>query len=1113
MLFKALWRPRYLPTKTLRIMRITSFFLLAAVLQVSARGLSQTVSYSGRNVPLATIFSAVEKQTGYVFFYDDSVMERTKPVSVTASGMALQEFLTEVLKEQPVKYSMEGKTIFISRKEVILKPKTPADLNGDVHGRVTDSAGAPLVGASVLVKGTKKGTISGKDGQFELKDVAPDATLIISFTGYETSEVHLGGRVSVTVAIKQLSTSMLEFVISKGYYSTTEKLNTGDVTVVKGEDIQKQPVTDPMLALEGRVPGLYIQQTSGIPGAYSTIRVMGQNSLANGNDPLYLIDGIPFSSKSMTTDLLSGGAVGNPTTSQPNGTGLGLSPFNTLNPDDIESITVLKDADATAIYGSRGANGVIIITTRRGKAGNTRFDVNVYTGVSQVTREMHLLNTQQYLEMRHEALRNDGLSPRSSDYDINGVWDTTRYTDWQKVLFGNPARFTNGQVNVSGGNSNTQFLAGGGYSVQDAVYPGSFSDKKANGHLNITHASANQRFHLQLGANYTSENSNLPNTDFSKSLILAPDAPALFDANGNLNWQMYSGAATWGNPLAYLYLQSNSIATTLLSNLNVNYEILRGLQIKGTAGYTEEYLNQTYLSPATKADQPPYNIPANSGISLATTIFKRWLIEPQISYQKKILGGALDAMIGSTFQQDLRTSQKYDAEGFTSDALINNPLNASYTDIGGNEYTLYHYAALYGRIGYNWKEKYIVNLTGRRDGSSRFGPGKQFGNFGAAGLGWIFTNEGLLKDVLPLSFGKLRASYGITGNDQITDYQYLSTYSSLSSTYLGDAGLIPTRIANPYYGWEVVKKLQIGIDLGFLKERVIISGSYYRNRDGSQLVGYPLPRVAGFTSITANLPALVQNSGGEFTVNTINIKRKDFSWTTSLNLTVPRNKLISYPGIQNSSYLYTYNVGYSLNSPSRYVYAGVNSQTGVYTFYSATYKSDTIHPKYPLDLVPTKPVTQSYYGGLSNSFSYKGVQLDVFFQFVKQLGYSYANYFANPGTALRNEPVAVLARWQKPGDNARVGRFSTNSGSNPYSDLGFSNGIITDASFIRLKNVAISYQLPASWRNKAKLQNARIYFQAQNLFTVTKYAGLDPETGGIGLPPMRMITGGIQVTL
>jgi hypothetical protein len=430
----------------------------------------------------------------------------------------------------------------------------------------------------------------------------------------------------------------------------------------------------------------------------------------------------------------------------------------------------------------------------------------------------------------------------------------------------------------------------------------------------------------------------------------------------------------------------------------------------------------------------------------------------------------------------------------------------------GTEYTLYRYDALYGRLSYNWQEKYLLNLTARRDGSSRFGSDRQFGSFGATGVGWIFSKERFIENNFSfLSFGKLRASYGTTGNDQIPDYQYLSTYSSISNTYQGYTGLFPTQLTNPYFAWELVKKIEGGLELGFFKDRILASASYYRNRTGNQLVGFTLPFITGFPTIEYNLPAVVQNTGLELTLNTTNINTKSFSWTTAANLTVPGNKLIAFPNIENSGYNDRYVVGKSLFIQKLYHSTGVNPQTGLYSFST---KNASGIPSSPQDLYPTKPITRKFYGGVDDQFSYKGFALDIFVQFVNQLGYNYKKSFPLAGASGQNQPVAALNRWRLPGDVTNTQRFGTFNGSsvnNYYTFITQSDGIVTSASFVRLKNLALSYQLPVAWKNKLHLQTTRIYLQCQNLLTITKYQGMDPETGGLNLPPLRMITGGIQI--
>lgn len=1122
-------------TKTLqRVVRLTGIIILIGCLNASARTNAQErITINMKSARLDKIFSEIELRSGYTVFYNTEVLKYAgDPISIEVKDATISDVMHQVLKGLPLEFNIQDKTIFVKHVTHTAAVETagPGKNGGTpeaVSGVVQSETGTPLAGATVYIRKLKKTAVSDGKGEVMLKDV-PDGEyeVEISYVGFESLRTKItvvNHEAVFTAALKQMMSKLDETVV-KGYYTTTNRLNTGDVTTVKGEDIQKQPVSDPLLALEGRVAGLSIQQTSGIPGAYSTLTIRGINSMANGNDPLYVVDGVPFSSLSLS-EAVGGGAVGNSPGVISNVTGAnrggqGMSPFNSLNPADIETVEVLKDADATAIYGSRGANGVILITTKKGKAGKTHFDLNVFSGGGTVTRMMSLLNTKQYLEMRDEAFTQDGLpvpsiitDPNDYNYDVDGVWDTTRYTNWQKVLIGNTAGFTNAQGNLSGGNATTQFVIGAGYSRQGTVYPGNSIDQKASGHLTLTHASENGRLHLNFTTSYVLDNSNLPQADLTSSIITEPDAPAPYDAYGNLNWQMLNGSYTFNNPLAITLNKNKANTDNLVSNLNLGYQVLPGLEIKSTFGYNHEQMNQFDIAPGA-SQPPPYNtMPTSRQLTYGTTDFKTWIIEPQVNFRRKIRAGQLEALVGSTFEADVHNSVGQEAYGFPSDALISDPLAATTKTIDNYSNTVYHYSAIYGRLSYNWDEKYLMNLTARRDGSSRFGPGKQFGNFGAVGVGWIFSRERFIQDNFSfLSFGKMRGSYGTTGNDQITNYQFLSTYTPLAPTYQGVAGLLPTRLTNPFFAWEVVKKLEGGLELGFLRDRILVSASYYRNRTGNQLVGLSLPALTGFTSVQFNLPAVVQNSGTEYSLYSVNIKTNNFAWTSNINLTIPKNKLVSFPNIADfPSYANSYVVGQSLFIEKSYRLTGVDPQTGIYTFFT---KNAGGQPSYPQDLYPTKPVTQKYYGGFENSFAFKGFRLDILVQYVNQLSYNYKLSFGPPGSD-GNQPTAVLGRWQSPGDLTGIQRFGTSNLTSDayYSYLQLSDGIISDGSFLRLKNVALSYEMPPSWAGKLHFQNARIYLQCQNLLTITSYLGLDPETGGLSLPPLKMITAGIQVGL
>jgi len=1127
-LFKSGLHSTRLTQKLIRVMKITTLLMIIGLSQVSAAVYSQQITLKEKNVSLDKALKDIKEQSGYQLFYEEGALLAPVTVSLDLKQATIEDALIAALKGQQLDFKIIEKTIVIKKKEESyidqLKDKLKAAMASvTVKGQVTDATNQPMAGVNVREKGTQNVVSTDNNGKFSITLADNNAKVVFSYIGYETKELSTAELPSgVVITLKAAENNLQEVVISKGYYDEKRELSTGDVSVVSAKIIEEQPVTDPLQALEGRVPGLVITQGSGLPGANETVLLRGQNSINSGNAPLYVIDGVPFSSTSLTPGDIGGGALGVANNTGNVYTPGGMSPFNALNPDDIENIEVLKDADATAIYGSRGANGVILITTKKGKAGTTRVDVDFSQGAGQVAHFMNLMNTQQYLAMRHQAFNNDAIpfpsianNPYDGNYDVNGVWDTTRNTNWQKVLLGGTAHYSNAQISVSGGTENTTFYVGGGFSRQTTVFPGDYDDAKGSLHFSLTHTSTNKRFELQLSGGYVNDNNNLPQVDLTlAALTLAPDAPSLYNPDGSINWQPYQGHETWQNPVSYLQQSANAVTNNLTSNLQLSYLILPGLYLKTSAGYGDDRLAQTNIQLGNALPPPlntnPFALENNFGNTESTN----WIIEPQLSYTRKIANGQFNALIGASFQQATSFSQDFNTRGYSGSALVLNPANASIFSLAGEGTSLYRYNAVYARVGYTWENKYLLNLTANRDGSSSFGPGRQWGNFGAIGVGWVFSKEKLIEDNLPwLNFGKLRVSYGTTGNDQITPYQYLSSYSTDAESYQGYTGLYPSRIPNPDYAWEVNKKLEGGIEVGFLQDRIHFEADYYRNRSSDQLINYSLPYVSGFSSVEENFPAIIQNTGAEFTLNTVNVKSGGFRWSTNVNLSFPNNKLVSFPGLASSSYGDTYVIGQSLFIQKLFTGSKVNPADGVYEFLGQ--KGYTENPVYPGDLMATAPITQKWYGGIGNSFSYKNFELDVFFQFAKQLAYSYwsSNSYDNAGAFNNNEPVALIGNtWTATDKNAKYGQLSTQSASDPNRELSFSDFDISNANYIQLKNLALSYSLPKSWQQALNLQNLRVYIQGQNMLTITNYFGLAPGGSG-GLPPLRMITLGIHASL
>lgn len=1083
-------------TKILLVMKLTAFLLLVGLLSVQATAVSQTVSLTGTNIPLKKVFAEIRKQTGYNVFGNAALLKETHPVSIAVVNLTAEQLMEKVLKDQPLRFRIEGKNIIFFRPSA--ESIEPTIQLAKITGQVINASGEPLIGASVKVSGSEQGTTTDANGKFSI-EARPDQLLIISFVGYETVTVaasHAG-----RIVLPRKDVGLKEIVINKGYYNTTRELNTGNVSSVYAKSIGQQPVSNPLAALQGQVPGMFITQSSGNPGGGFSVQIRGQNSIASGNDPLYVIDGVPY---------------GNTTTLQTNNNlnPAGGNPLNFININDIESIDVLKDADATAIYGSRGANGVVLITTKKGKTGKGTFNFNIYQGAGRVTHVPKMLNTTQYLSMRHEAFNNDQEDPMQDvDVDLLGgsSWDTTRYTDWQKVLIGGTAHYTDVQSSLSGGNENIQYLIGGGYHRESTVFATDAADQKGSVHFSTSGTTSNKRLKATLTGNYVVDNTTLPTVEATYSLpFLAPDAPATHLPDGTLNWA--DGSWPNGNPVSYYDQPYKGRTTNLVSNMVLSYNVMRGLDLKTNLGYTSTQYDQQTLYPLSTID------PA-AGLVSGSALFNKanassWIIEPQVNYTVTLGKGELSALAGSSFQQRYDQGASYSASGFTSDLLLSNPLAASKITARNVTDIRYKYNALYGRLSYNLEQKYILNFTARRDGSSRFGPGRQFANFGSAGAAWVFSRERWIHLDF-LSFGKLRASYGTSGNDQVADYTFLDRYNSTTYPFGTTQGLYPASLYNPLLAWEQNKKMEAGIELGFFDDRLFVTASYYRNRSSNQLIAATLSAVTGFNSISENLPATVQNTGGEFLINGKILTTGRFRWSSSLNLTIPRNKLISFPGLASSSYGNRFIIGQPITIQRMYKFAGVDPETGLYQVTRKDGKL-TSAPVPITDAISIVNLAPKAYGGFQNSFSFGHLTLDVLFQFVKQTGNNFL-YNGMPGEFGSNQPVTVLNRWQHPGDIAAVQRFSQDYSletATAYNAAALSDQSYKDASFIRLKNLSLSYSLPDSWKKAAKLQEARVYFQGQNLLTFTHYQGFDPENQSqITLPPLKVWTLGFQITL
>lgn len=1134
-------------TKTVLVMKLTSLLLLTAILQVSAGTKAQTVTYSAKDVPLTTVFSVIKKQTGYLFFYRKEDLATASPVSPQLKGVSLQQALTETLAGQPLQFSIQGNTIFITAKPTVrmatpdapvMAPPPPPD---SIYGRIYDSTGTPLSGASVMVKGTKRGTVTNARGEFTLKGIEPVGTVLtITYTGFARKDYKVKDHSRLYILMER-SNDPLDDVQVVAYGTNTRRFSVGSSTVVTSEDIEKQPVTNVLMALQGRVPGMTVTPSSGAPNAYAQVQVRGQNTLnsqqnvnqqginlnrlATGvvayDQPMFIVDGVPLAAGNQNISLLS--SLSGFTGLVPNA---GLSSMGGLNPSDIESITVLKDADATSIYGSQGANGVIVITTKRGKPGKTNFNVKVNTGPNKVTKTIPMLNTTQYLAMRREAAAMDKL-----DWQAPGnsylfpdlvVFDTTRNIDWFHRFMGGTANNTDAYASLNGGTTNSSFLLSGGYTKANFNYPGNFSDDRATLHSSFHYNSMDRRLTVDFGTDYSYEHNTSPAAPPSggAAMLMAPDVPELINPNGSLIWT-YKGVSLeqYTNQYSYLKQPNNVQSYGLTGSLRVAYNLARGLNVAVNMGYSRLNTKQSLQLPL--SSNAPYATTASA--QFANTDFQTFNVEPQVDYKITIGRGTLSALAGGTFKSTTSNGTTLAGSGYTNDALLSS-IDAATTITAYDASTIYKYVGGFGRLQYLYDRKYILSLTGRRDGSSNFGSGRQFGSFGSVGAGWIFSEERGFQRVLPVvSYAKLSANYGSNGSDGASPYRWQEYWKlQTGSLFQGTRGYEPYNLANPNYSWSNKTTLNIGLDLGFFHDRLLFNATVYRARTSDQLVNYFLPTQTGFSNVTENLDATIQNQGMEFTINSVNIKTSKFRWTSMFNISFNRNKLLSFPGLNNSYYSSIYAVGKSTTQQYGFRYAGINDTTGVFEYYTSKgTKTSTPAGTTAVkggDMVPIGETEPKYFGGLGNTFTYGGFSLTAFFRFTKKMGRNYLGGLygtVTPGTA-NNLPTVALDHWTKPGDHAPMQRLTTGNNalaSRAASYFTTSSGAYSDASFIRLQTVSLSYEVPANVVKKAGMKRAMFYVNAQNLLTITSYKMGDPETPGslYGIPLQRIIVGGISL--
>ncbi len=965
-----------------------------------------------------------------------------------------------------------------------------------VSGIVTDqTTGLGLPGVSVIVKGSSVGTATSADGSYTLNVPENGSTLVFRYIGYTNKEVPIGNSAVLNVALG-VDNKQLSEVIITGYGNTNTIANTGAVSQIKAADIEEVPVTSFDKALQGRVPGLQSVGASGQPGSSQEIRIRGIGSMTASSSPLYVIDGVPINSGDLSRNTTTANALSG------------------INPNDIESITVLKDASAASIYGSRAANGVIVVTTKSGKSGKTSVHFDAETGYSKrayYNENTRPLTTEETLELAGEAILNHpkygpgyaGQAKRDVAIDAFG-FDPDVNTDWYDVV-SQTGKTQQYNLSTDGGNDKTQFHLSGGYFSQEGTIKTSEFDRYS-GSINLTHKLSNK---FTVGTNLMISNSKQTGPSNSgyfsnpilASLFLTPDV-APFNEDGSFN--LFGGLY---NPLAIFAYDNNK--TNILKGIgsvNGSYEILPNLKITSKFGIDYNNLEENQYQ------SPLYGDGQDVGYAYRYyTRYFNWVWTNLVDYTWDVnhdntwvatMKAGYEAQKSQYYSSNVETSVFPNNTNITAPSVGATPLTATGTQ---EDYTFASILAI-GDITY--KGKYVISGSYRRDGSSRFGAENRYGNFWSAGLSWNADQEEFIRNISWIDQLKFRASYGVNGNAGIGNYGWRPLYSygtaSISGTgynlnYNGQLGSAPSSLGNQGLTWEKNKPFDVGVDMAFFQNRLSITADYYDRKTTDLLLNVPLSRTSGFPNYLDNVGAM-RNSGIEFAVNATPVLAGDFRWDVNFSISKNKNEITALAEDEQVASPYIRKIGEDYQTYYMPVWAGVDPTTGDPLWYKDATRTETTNNWNQAEYVVTdKTATPKGFGSFGTTISYKGLAFDALFY------YSYGNYiydpyyrYLNSGGAYIgsfNQRATELNRWQNPGDITDVPRY-VYGGTLAYSQ---STRILDSGDFVRLRDVSLSYKLPTSLIERVKLSNVRLYVRGTNLWTHVKDDNLpyDPEAGGV----------------
>ncbi|MGX5820721.1 TonB-dependent receptor [Chitinophaga lutea] len=1089
-------------------MKLTLLLLLAGILQVQAAASAQTVTLSGKDLSFREVFASLEKQTGFVVFYNVALLKNTRPVTVTVKNMPLQDFLQLIMENQPVDFEINAKTITIKERPqpsaLTAALQAAAEAAAPpVKGKVTDTDGTPLPGATVAVLGTNRGVQTNAEGEFTI-DAAGNDILVISYLGYEKLTLPLkGAKFPLSVRLQAAKKGIDEVVVI-GYGTVAKRDLTGAVSSVKPSDLANIPVSRVDQMLQGRIAGAEIVSTDGEPGSGTSIRIRGTRSITASNEPLYIVDGLMDA----------------------------ISSLNEINPSDVASIEVLKDASSTAIYGSRGSNGVIIITTKTGgdRLGKTNLSFRTDNGFSELPRYLDLMNATEFAQLQNDRYYFAATANRTKpleEYPYPNPLALGEGTNWTREIT-RRAPYQNHTLSASGGDKQTQYYFSANYNNNQGIIINS-GMQRYQMRLNLDRTISK---YVKAGVrlNYSNLKRDLNNADvgtntlwYRSTLFLAPTIAA-YKEDGSFNdWntQWYSGTL-FDSPLALAKLKKNSLVEKSLTTMAyLEITPVKGITIRSSFSYSDFNRASEQFIPSTM----PSRVKANSGAYAYQAAYTagNLLNENTISYTRTWKKAhKFDALYGLTFQKRDFRNLTVNGSGYFIDDVETNDLGAipskETLNVGSSledQTRMSHLA----RFNYNFKSKYYATFTMRADGASNFAADNKWAYFPSAALKWNVTNEEFMKPLRKVDEVSLRLSGGVSGNDGISRYQSLPRLNSTSTGYLFNGvqpvAYYPGRIANEGLTWEKTTSYNAGIDLAFFKRRLEITIDAYRSFTTDLLLNVQLPTHVGYNSRLTNI-GKTSNKGIEMTLTHENIRTKKFGWTTSI--TAAHNKqmvddiggldrISAYDNPYGAQYMmYGYVKGKPLNALWGMQYAGVwKSQneidqdktdkkwaSSVAAYYSPGRQRyiDQNHDGVldNQDLVYLGNADPDVYGGIQNTFRYRKLTFSVYFSYsVGGSIYNPIETFMGTGTYLSNQYRYMVNAWH-PVRNPGSDYPRADSKDDIPNDR-----FVHDASFLRFKNFSVGYPFDLTRVTGKKLQSLTLAVAGNNVFLWKYYNGYDPE--------------------